>query len=108
MNKLIYIFIIAGLYSCKPQGEVFVNRSMMPLSEIEFKLIVYETEFARIDRRFRRNGMDFKYKRIGLHKFCIYLTQEHIEKTVRDKGKRSVLDKKYDPRLRNAIYDEIN
>jgi hypothetical protein len=81
---------------------------MIPTSEIEFKLVVYDTEFARISRRFKREGMDFKYKRIGLHKFHIYLTEIHIEKTVKNKGKRSVLPKKFDQRLRNAIYDEIN
>jgi len=112
MKKLIIILIaslfIACLFlTCKPQGEIYVSKSMIPLEDIEFKMTIYSSEFARIWRRYGREGMTFRYKQTGRDKFIIYLTETHIEKSVKDKGKRSVLPKKYDQRLRNAIYEEI-
>lgn len=94
--------------SCKIHQEIFINKTFLPSDEIEFSINVYPDELARLERRFAREGMSFKYKQIYPNVFKVYLTKTHIEKTVKDKNKRSVIPKKFDGRIDKAIRDEIN
>jgi hypothetical protein len=101
-----YIILLILLTSCVTQ-ETFVNRTMIPSDELEFRLMLSESEFAKVQRRFEREGYVLNYKRKGLTKFEVYLSVQQVEATVKGKGKRSVLPRRLDDRIRKVINDEI-
>lgn len=104
----IIIIIFALLLSCSPQKETFVNKTFIPSNELEFKLVVSNADYIKIVRKYARNGYNLASKPQGRNNHIIYFNIEQLEATKKNKGKRSILPKRFDIMIRNAIMDEIN
>lgn len=107
MKKLLIILVVIFLFSCNKELFIIENKTMISSEYLELSLPVTKKELKKIVRRYNREGYSLttisektfiEAKNNDI--FIIIFTKEEIEATVKNKGRRSILHRKYNERLK--------